>query len=71
MLGAIIGDIIGSVYEFESNKTKDFELFPEESRPTDDSLVFLEQLRNGCDLVDEAHLEDLIDWVKNWKEKKK
>ena len=40
-------------------------------RPTDDSLVFLEQLRNGCDLVDEAYLEDLIDWVKNWKEKKK
>lgn len=40
-------------------------------RPTDDSLEFLEQLRNGCDLVDEAHLEDLIDWVKNWKEKKK
>lgn len=26
MLGAIIGDVIGSPYEFESHKTKDFEL---------------------------------------------
>ena len=48
MLGAIIGDIIGSVYEFESNKTKDFELFPEESRPTDDSLM---SIAVGCALA--------------------
>ena len=33
MLGAIIGDIVGSVYEFESDKTKDFEFFTEEIRP--------------------------------------
>lgn len=39
MLGAIVGDIVGSVYEFESDKTKDFELFTEESRLTDDSLM--------------------------------
>ena len=32
---------------------------------------FLEQLKNGCDLVEERHLEALIQWVKNWKEKKK
>ena len=29
MLGAIIGDIAGSLYEFESPKTKDIELFAE------------------------------------------
>ena len=31
MYGAILGDIIGSPYEFDSNniKTKDFELFSE------------------------------------------
>lgn len=39
MLGAIIGDIIGSVYEFKSNKTKDFLLFPAGCAPTDDSLM--------------------------------
>ncbi len=27
MLGAIIGDIVGSVYEFDNIKTKEFELF--------------------------------------------
>ena len=35
MLGAIIGDIVGSIYEFESEKSKDFELFTPQSRLTD------------------------------------
>ncbi len=39
MLGAIIGDIIGSPYEFESDKSKDFELFVPDCRPTDDSIL--------------------------------
>ena len=30
MLGAIYGDIVGSVYEFNNIKTKDFELFNRE-----------------------------------------
>ena len=36
-----------------------------------DDALFLEQLKNGCDLVDEVHLEELTEWVRNWKEKKK
>lgn len=39
MLGAIIGDIIGSPYEFGSYKTKDFLLFLPGCRPTDDSVM--------------------------------
>ncbi len=39
MLGAIIGDIIGSPYEFTSDKSKDFELFRGDCRPTDDSIM--------------------------------
>ncbi len=39
MLGAIAGDVIGSVYEMNNVKTKDFELFPSGSRPTDDSVL--------------------------------
>ncbi len=39
MLGAIIGDVIGSVYEFSSEKTKDFMLFAPGCRPTDDSIM--------------------------------
>lgn len=39
MLGAIIGDIVGSPYEFGSRKRMDFPLFSPSSRPTDDSLM--------------------------------
>ncbi len=39
MLGAIAGDIIGSVYEFNNIKTKQFELFAPGSRFTDDSVL--------------------------------
>ena len=39
MLGAIIGDIVGSCYEFNSIKTTEFDLFQAQSRYTDDSVM--------------------------------
>ena len=39
MIGAIAGDIIGSIYEFAPIKTKDFPLFGEGCRFTDDSVL--------------------------------
>ena len=39
MLGAIAGDIIGSVHEFSQNERSDFPLFVKRSSPTDDSLL--------------------------------
>ncbi len=39
MLGAITGDIIGSVHEYIATKTKDFPLFVAESNVTDDSVL--------------------------------
>ena len=40
MYGAILGDIIGSPYEFDrGGKTKDFSLFTKHSRFTDDSVM--------------------------------
>lgn len=39
MLGAIGGDIIGSVYEGRPNKTKDFALFSPHARFTDDTVL--------------------------------
>lgn len=39
MLGAIIGDVVGSPYEHFSDKTKDFPLFIPDCRPTDDSVL--------------------------------
>ena len=39
MLGAIIGDIVGSRFEFHNIKTRKFKLFTKDSRPTDDSIM--------------------------------
>ncbi len=39
MMGAIVGDVIGSVYENENVKTTDFPLFSRFSRFTDDSVL--------------------------------
>ncbi|MBF0432263.1 MAG: ADP-ribosylglycohydrolase family protein [Fibrobacteria bacterium] len=39
MLGAIVGDMIGSAYEFAPIKIKDFSLFSSDSRFTDDTVL--------------------------------
>lgn len=41
MLGAIIGDIVGSAYEWNNIKTKDFPLFTKASHFTDDTVMTL------------------------------
>jgi len=41
MIGAITGDIIGSVYEFDGIKSKDFPLFSESSQFTDDTVLII------------------------------
>src|SRR5262245_11309193 len=55
MLGAIAGDVIGSVHEFGCGKTKDFPLFVADSRYTDDSVhtvAVADWLLTGKDLTD-------------------
>ncbi|MBP1840397.1 ADP-ribosylglycohydrolase family protein [Formosa algae] len=39
MIGAIIGDIVGSIYEFDNHKNKAFDLFKQESTFTDDTVM--------------------------------
>ncbi len=48
MLGAIIGDTVGSLYEFSSGKTKDFEFLTPSCHLTDDSLM---TIAVGCACV--------------------
>ena len=50
MLGAVVGDIIGSAYEFGGIKTTDFPLFSDASRFTDDTVIVLSVARAlmGC-----------------------
>ena len=41
MIGAIIGDIVGSRFEWDNCRSKDFELFTPECSVTDDSIMTL------------------------------
>ena len=41
MLGAIIGDIVGSRFEWKNNKSKAFDLFTYKCSVTDDSIMSL------------------------------
>jgi len=52
MIGAIIGDVIGSRFERHNTKTKDFELFTPQSRFTDDTVLTVavaDAILNGLD----------------------
>lgn len=52
MLGAIAGDIIGSIYELQGIKTKKFELFSDKCVFTDDSILttaLADSILNGTD----------------------
>ena len=41
MLGAIIGDIVGSRFEWNNNKSKEFDFLTYKCFPTDDSIMSL------------------------------
>jgi type I restriction enzyme M protein len=41
MIGAIIGDIVGSRFEYRNHRSKEFDLFTEECFVTDDSIMTL------------------------------
>jgi len=63
MLGAIIGDIIGSVYEWNNIKTREFPLFSENCFFTDDTVMTIavaEALMNG------GEPDDFIDAMKKF-----
>ncbi|MFS8925401.1 ADP-ribosylglycohydrolase family protein [Synechococcus sp. B60.1] len=58
MLGAIAGDVIGSVHEHAGTKSKDFPLFVEGSRFTDDTVLTVavaERLLRGGSYIDWFH----------------
>jgi len=58
VLGALAGDIIGSVHEFRRGKTMDFPLFVEDSRFTDDTVLTIavaDCLLTGASYVEKFH----------------
>ena len=63
MLGAIVGDIVGSIYEWNRIKTKDFPLFADDCFFTDDTVMtcaVAEAVMNG------GERDDFIDAMKKY-----
>ena len=60
MIGAILGDVVGSIYEFDNIETKEFELFDDACFFTDDSVMTIaiaEALLQAKE-INEENLED-------------
>lgn len=63
LLGSIIGDISGSIYEFHNIRTTDFELKNPESHFTDDTVLTIA-------IADALlHNKDFTSYVRNWGQK--
>lgn len=67
MLGAIFGDMVGSIYEFNNIKTTQFELLGKRSTFTDDSILTIAV----ADWLLEGNLnkDSLIETLKRYVEK--
>ena len=63
MLGAIIGDIVGSIYEFDNIKTKNFNLFTNEMFFTDDTVM---TIAIADAIMDGGQHENFIQSMKKW-----
>jgi len=64
MLGAIIGDVVGSIYEFHNTRNYDFELFSEDSSFTDDTICTIavaDAILNGM-----SYKDSIIKWCKRY-----
>ena len=71
MYGAILGDIIGSPYEFDrGEKTKEFDLFPAHARFTDDTVMTIavaEALMASGQTPNEATVKaDVVHFMQHW-----
>lgn len=62
MLGAIAGDIIGSVHEFQAPKTKEFPLFVADNRFTDDTVLTVAVA--DCLLTGNAYIDKFHEYVR-------
>ncbi|MDR2604394.1 MAG: ADP-ribosylglycohydrolase family protein [Desulfovibrio sp.] len=60
MLGAIIGDIVGSRFEFNNHRSKDFDFFAEGCFVTDDSIMTLAVAKAIMECADSRFDESLL-----------
>lgn len=70
MIGALMGDIVGSRYEFDNIKTKEFPLFHPDCFPTDDSVMSLAVADALLTYLDSGKKENLaslaIEKMQSW-----
>ena len=71
MIGAIIGDIVGSRFEFDNgNKSRDFELFTPQCEYTDDTVMTIAVaealMAVGMDAGEDEIKDALIKSMKDW-----
>lgn len=65
MIGSIVGDIIGSRFEFKNNRSKKFDLFTGESTFTDDTVSTIATM----DWLNTNLKEDFAKYLKRWYKK--
>lgn len=68
MIGAIIGDVVGSRFEFNNIRTKDFELIAKDSEFTDDSVLTIAvmDIMNSGDISYENCVKTMQKWAKKY-----
>ncbi len=65
MIGAIIGDIVGSRFEYRNHRSKKFELFDIRCQPTDDSIMSLAvaqaimECEGNCDQLSQTAIKHM------------
>ncbi|HSC53283.1 MAG TPA: ADP-ribosylglycohydrolase family protein [Phnomibacter sp.] len=64
MIGAIIGDIVGSRFEFDNTSSTDFELFTGDSNYTDDTICTV-AIADAI-LSDRTYKDSLLDWCRRY-----
>ena len=69
MFGALVGDIIGSHFEFNNTKSKDFAFFNDDTRFTDDSVLTLAISKYFLTFLKETNKDELIKIVKETAQK--
>ena len=64
MIGAIIGDVVGSRFEWNNHRSRDFELFHADCRCTDDSILTIAVMK--ALLESKADFSDLSEKAVYW-----
>ena len=69
MIGAIIGDVVGSRFEFNNIKTKKFELISKESVFTDDTVLTIAVMDWLCHAEDPFNKDEASEYLQKWAKK--